>query len=333
LDRRKIITSSYLLGGIAVVLIGLYLVLFAPADYRSTRYLFEVRQGLAVADTIDALVENGFLRSSLGGQIAFRLTGINLIRAGTYNVSPRMNAWQVASSIRQGEAAGAKITIPEGFTVEQIYARLEVNQVATSRELAQAANQLDLSKFTFLPGPKVPVRDPLEGFLFPDTYNFDKGMPPAEIINRMINNFQTRTSQLLAEPLPNQLSPLEVITLASLVEKEAKTEADRKLIAGVLFNRIEAGMRLDVDATVRYITSNWTKPITAKDLDSSSPYNTRKFAGLPPGPICNPGLAAISAIISPTASDYLYYLTDGNGVTHYAKTLDEHNQNKAKYLR
>ncbi|MEZ4210497.1 MAG: endolytic transglycosylase MltG [Patescibacteria group bacterium] len=125
----------------------------------------------------------------------------------------------------------------------------------------------------------------------------------------------------------------QIVTLASLIEREANNEQDRKLIAGVILNRLELGMRLDIDASVRFIFDNWSNPITQSQLSSSSPYNTRRVTGLPPGPICNPGLAVITAILNPTSSDYLYYLTDSDGVTHYATTLDQHNVNKAKYIR
>lgn len=320
------------MGGIAVILLVSYFTLFAPRDYRSTTYLYSIPTGVSISQIIGSLVEQGYLRSELGGKIAFRLTGASVVKSGTYNISPRMNAWQIASVVKNGETAGARVTVPEGYTIEQIAERLQSLGILDSREFTEGLATVDLSAYDFIPPQNPKVKNRLEGYLFPDTYDFYRGMPATEIVTRLLKNFDARTSQIQAGVKPQDLDLAELVTLASLVEKEARTDADRKLIAGVLLNRITSGMRLDVDASVRFITNNWTKPITKADLESDSPYNTRRFAGLPPGPICNPGLAALEAVVSPTASDYLYYLTDSDGVTHYAKTLEEHNQNKAKYL-
>lgn len=321
------------MGGLAAIAVVSYLTLFAPANFRGSEYLFTVESGQSVDDIIGNLKENGFLRSELGGKISFRLANANIIKAGTYNISPRMNAWQVAGNLKKGETAGTRTTIPEGFTRIQIYERLEAAGIASSRDLIAAESDIDLGKYTFLPPANPQIKDRLEGFLFPDTYDFNRGMPAAQILQRMLGNFQTRTSSVLKEPTVENLTVPQMVTLASLVEKEARTEKDRRLIAGVIMNRIKSGMRLDIDATVRFITNNWSKPITAADLAIDSPYNTRLNAGLPPGPICNPGLATLNAVYHPEPSDYLYYLTDSNGVTHYGKTLAEHNENKAKYIR
>lgn len=325
-------TTLFILGGCALALIVAYLSLFAPANYRSEEYLYTIESGQSISDITKSLAENRFLRSELGGKIAFRLSGSNIVRAGTYNISPRMNAWQIAGQIKKGETAGAKVTIPEGYTVNQIYDRLTSLQVSTSRDLEDASKKINLANYPFIKSNRQ-VKDPLEGYLFPDTYNFNRGMPADFILTRMLDNFTSRTKDILPRSSEVGLTPDQLITLASLVEKEARTDEDRKLIAGVLLNRIKNNMRLDVDATVRFITNNWTKPITTDDLAINSPYNTRLKSGLPPGPICNPGLAAIEAVVSPTSSEYLYYLTDGQGVTHYAKTLDEHNLNKAKFIQ
>lgn len=332
MNRRTTKTLSLVFGGLAAIAVVSYLTLFAPANFRGSEYLFAVESGQGVQEIIRNLEENGFLRSELGGRISFRLTNSRIIQAGTYNISPRMNAWQVAAALKKGQTAGARTTIPEGFTRAQIYERLEAAQIASVRDLISAESSVDLSQYEFLPPAGAKVKDRFEGFLFPDTYDFNRGMPASQILQRMLNNFEARTSPLFKEQPVENLTASQMVTLASLIEKEARTEEDRKLIAGVLVNRIQSGMRLDVDATVRFITNNWTKPITAADLAINSPYNTRLNAGLPPGPICNPGIAALNAAFHPVSHDYLYYLTDSDGITHYAKTLEEHNINKAKYI-
>lgn len=328
LDRRSIF-GSIILGGLAIVLLGAYLWMFAPANFRGSQYLFTVEGGRSVRQTIVDLYDQGFIRSVLGARIAFSLSRADVIQAGTYNVSPRMDVWQIAQIMGSGDTATANVTIPEGYTVKQIATLLEQKGLVSASDFAFAT--------TSYSGDAAILRsraqtNSLEGYLFPDTYRINKGTPASDVISIMLNNFQRRTAPLQTQISGNSRSLNDIIILASLVEKEARTETNRKLVAQVLLNRLNKHMRLDVDATVRYITGNWTDPITQTDLNSSSPYNTRRFTGLPPTPICNPGLMAMEAVLSPTPTDALYYLVDKDGVMHYAKTLDEHNANKAKYL-
>jgi len=175
-----------------------------------------------------------------------------------------------------------------------------------------------------------PATNSIEGFLFPDTYRLIKG-EPTEAIRMMLDNFGVKYKDEIKPNLGDK-NLYEVMIVASLIEKEAKTQTDREQIAAVLYNRLAEGMRLDVDATVRYAINDWKRALTKEDLSIDSPYNTRRYGGLPPTPICNPGLATIKAALNPPQSDYYYYLTDYQGVTHYAKTLAEHNANKLKYL-
>ena len=320
---NRLVFISGFIGALAVIAVGAYFVLFAPADYQGTKTEFRVLPGQSVVQIIDNLKAEGFLRSSWGGRIVLSTSGT--IQAGTYQLSQRMNAWQVASVFAKSKPDKGGVTIPEGYTIQQIAERLEDRGIITAGEFTSVA--------TNSPGKGSRPDGSLEGYLFPDTYNFYTGLSAEQIVKLMTDNFDKRIAGLQSQiDEQREFNLHQLITLASLVEEEARTETDRKLIAGVLMNRMRSGMRLDVDATVRYITNNWTKPITKADLEIDSPYNTRKHAGLPPGPICNPGLAAIKAVLSPTDSDYLYYLTDGKGATHYAKTLAEHNTNKAKYL-
>jgi UPF0755 protein len=316
------------LGALAVVFVSVYLIWFAPADFRGSQYIFTIERGQSLQEVVVALKQEGFIRSVIGTRIAFKLNRAGVIQAGTYNISPRMDAWQIAHIINGGQTAGVKVTIPEGFTVSQIADLLNQQEIIMSRDFITLAGNFP-PDFEFL------VSRPdnsLEGYLFPDTYNMNKGTPARDLILQMLDNFKARINSIQDLVTTSKYNLHQIITLASLVEKEARTDADRKLIAGVLLRRLEIGMRLDVDATVRYLANNWTGPITQAQLNSNSPYNTRKVAGLPPGPICNPGLAAIQAVLSPTKSDYLYYLHDAEGNTHYAKTLEQHNINKANYL-
>lgn len=329
MKSSRFLFGSIILGGLAIILLGAYLWMFAPANYRGSQYLFTVPEGRSISQAIVDLHEQGFVRSALGARVAFAVSRVHTIQAGTYNVSPRMDVWQIAQIMGSGTTATANVTIPEGYTVQQIAELLEQKGLVSADAFIQAT-RVWASDAAFLQSRT--KTDSLEGYLFPDTYRINKGTPVEDIISLMLNNFQRRIAPLQAQIDKSGRSLDEIIILASLVEDEARTETNRKLVAQVLFNRLAVPMRLDVDATVRYITGNWTKPITKAELDSNSPYNTRKFSGLPPTAICNPGLMSIKAVLAPSPTDALYYLTSSDGVMYYAKTLDEHNINKSKYL-
>lgn len=329
MKQNKFFIGTAILGGLAVILLGTYFWMFAPANYQAKEYLFTVPAGTSVAQIISSLHEQGFIRSDLGAKIAFTLSRANIIQAGTYNVSARMDVWQIAQVMGSGSTAAISVTIPEGYTIKQIALSLGQKGLVNSDEFLKVAANYQ-SDETFLQSRTTTTS--LEGYLFPDTYRINRGTPSEDIISIMLNNFQRRIAPLQTSIDKSGRSLNEIIILASLVEEEARTETNRRLVAQVLLNRLAKPMRLDVDATVRYITNNWSNPITKADLASNSPYNTRKFTGLPPTPICNPSLMSIQAVLSPSPTDALYYLTDKDGVMHYAKTLDEHNVNKAKYL-
>jgi UPF0755 protein len=169
--------------------------------------------------------------------------------------------------------------------------------------------------------------------LFPDTYFISPLANESEIMQMMRSNFFSKTTSLRPTILLSARGEKEIVTMASLVELEASKFEDQKMVAGILWNRFDIGMRLQVDAVFPYIIGKNTFQVTTKDLQFDSPYNTYKYKGLPPGPIGNPGLQSIKAVLNPTPSDYIYYLSDLEGNFHYAKTHEEHVKNKAKYLR
>jgi len=326
--NKLFVTIAIAMGALTIVVVSAYFVLFAPPDYTGTKTVFVVNSGQSIADVINSLFEEQFVRSRLGAKIAFKLSRVRVVQANIYDVSQRMNAWQIARVIGGDEINAAKVTVPEGFTIEQIGELLHKKSIVSAEKFVDFATNY-ASDRDFLTARNT---NSLEGYLFPDTYNFAHGVDPQNITEKMLSNFNRRISPLADDIASSRYDLHQIITLASLVEKEARNDEDRKLMAGVMLNRLNIGMKLDVDATVRYITNNWLEPIGQDDLDIDSPYNTRKYAGLPPGPICNPGLAAIEAVLRPTASRYFYYLTAPDGTSYYARTLDEHNANKAKYL-
>ncbi len=248
------------------------------------------------------------------------------IPAGPYLIQPGSNLYQIADMMVKGKIAIVKLTFPEGLTNDQLADRWASSGLGSKDEFTAATHQT--YDFSFLNDTQ-PAGN-LEGYLFPSTYQVAIGAAPATLVQKMLNAFQTQVWPLLQGSRPQNLTPNQVLTLASMVEKEANTTSDRKLVAGVFYNRLRAGMKLESDVTVNYATGKNTT--SASDILVDSPYNTYKIDGLPPAPIDNPGLDSIQAALQPTPSDYFYFIADGQGVVHFAKTIGEHNANIKKYL-
>jgi UPF0755 protein len=244
---------------------------------------------------------------------------------------------QARQQRQTAKAPQATITFLEGWDNNNIAQYLEKNQVTSSASFLAATKNFDSSNYPDLSSK--PQTQGLEGFLFPDTYFIPKNPPVGQDINNIIiekalNNFSKKiTPEMLAQAQTQGMSLYQIITLASIIEKESgANQDDRKMIAGVFYNRLKAGMPLESDATVSFVTG--TSPVSDADTLVDSPYNTYKYSGLPPGPICNPGLNSIMAALYPTASNYLYFLTDPQtGRAVFAQTYDEHLKNKAEYLK
>jgi UPF0755 protein len=180
-----------------------------------------------------------------------------------------------------------------------------------------------------------PAGTSLEGYLFPDTYRLFKKATPGEIVGELAANLERRLEGAgLAEKIAASGHSLhEILTLASIVEREVRSPEDRRLVADIFWRRLAAGLALQADSTVNYATGKSVAAASAEDLKTASRFNTYRYPGLPPGPICNPGLSAIRAVLEPEPNRYWFFLTDDEGQVHYAATFEEHTQNKARYLR
>lgn len=237
----------------------------------------------------------------------FKRIATGTVLPGTYAFAPSETPEAIYAKLNQGEVAATRVTIPEGFTVKKIAARLKEKKI-----LADDTEFLQLA-------------EGLEGQLFPDTYAFPKSITPKEIIAQLTGHFKKQTQPLGLTP--------EALIVASLIEREAETDDDRPKIAGVIYNRLKKNMRLQIDATVQYILPEHKSRLLFADLKTPSPYNTYLHAGLPPGPICNPGLPSIKAALAPDQHDFLFYV-QGQGKGHiFAKTFDEHRANIARVRR
>ncbi len=307
------------LAGLLLAALGVFLyVLFAPARNFPVAGVFKVEKGDSLTAVASELRVKGFIRSRSLFKLVVLVAGEQEnLQAGDYFFERPLSLVGVARRIGNGNFGieTLKVTIPEGYNVRQIGEHFEKMGISAKQEFLKIAASE-------------------EGFLFPDTYFFFKNSAPEELTDRMKKNFERKiTSDILAEISRQGKTLREIIIMASLLEEEAKTAEDRKIVAGILWKRLAAGAALQVDATLAYITGRTSRELTNADLKLNSPYNTYRYPGLPVGPISSPGLEAIDASLHPAPSPYWYYLSDKGGNIHYAKTFEEHKQNRFKYLR
>lgn len=244
------------------------------------------------------------------------------LKAGTYALSKNKSVQETVDIISKGISNAARLTIPEGFTVKQI-GELLLDKGICSQQQWQEAINADYD-YDFLP-EKSSSGSRLEGFLFPDTYYITSETTAEEIIVIMLDNFKCTWDKNFAS-LADQarFAIKETITIASMIEEEACLDEERQRISGVIYNRLDLDMPLQIDATILYSLGEHKEVISTKDLEFDSPYNTYKNKGLPPGPISCPGKAAILAALQPEKHDYLYYVTQGGGSHYFSKTYHEH---------
>jgi UPF0755 protein len=292
---------------------------------------FVVAKGKGAAQIANDLYKAELIKSPLAFKFYVQLTGnANRIPAGIFEISKNLSMFEVLDKL-SGRPLEIKVTIKEGLRKEEVVEEL-IKQLGM-----EAENATEFRK-SFNTNSE-------EGYLYPETYYFHPEVTGEQVVNRMRGLFNSTIEQLMPEIEKSELSLDEIVTLASIIERETKTDEERPTVAGVFLNRLEIGMALQADATAQYAVSsarckvqgakcaNWWIPPTLVDLEINSPYNTYKFTGIPPAPISSPGFSSIEAVVRPKESDYLYYIHESNGTIHYARTLSEHNTNIAKYLR
>ncbi len=324
---------------IAVFLMrGWYHHQLAAVDADATRTVFKVEKGESTGQIAADLAEQQLIRSPFAFKIHVKLGGkAGELKAGSFVLTSSMTAQEIIDVLAGGKSVEEIITIPEGYTVEDIDNLLAEKGIIQKGELQECARTCDFSTFTFLPkSTKLALRGgKVEGYLYPDTYyvtltDFDAKL----FLERLMTTFRQKVMDDLAADIKTSGRSIDnIITVASLVEEETRTSAERPIVAGIIWKRFDERMVLGIDAAVRYVLDKPTSAITQADLQVDSPYNLRKVAGLPPGPIANPSISSIKATLHPQKSQYYYYLHDNNGVIRYAVTNDEHNMNRAKYLQ
>ncbi len=292
--------------------------------------IFVIHKGESLSLTAQRLEDAGLIKNASAFKIFILAKGLSgEIQAGDFRINPSWSVEEVAYLLTHG-SLDIWLTFPEGWRREEFGRRL-------------TANLDDFSYPQF-----IQLTDELEGFLFPDTYLVPKDASPSSVIKIFTNNFEKKYSlELELETKRKGLTQNQVIILASIVERECRTEKDRPIVAGILLKRWQENWSLQADATVQYALASrdnsdsknwqeidwWPQKLTREDLAIDSPFNTYKYKGLPPEPICSPGLASIEAVIYSQETEYWFYLSDKKGGMHYAKTGEEHNENIEKYLK
>ncbi len=300
-----------------------------PADPDGGSVVFTVPRGASVRRIGRELEAAGLVRD--GRLFAWlarwrRLSGS--LKAGEYELSPARSAEELLTALVAGRVRTYEVVIPEGFTAAQIAERLEATGIFDGRRLLELARSGEFARELGLPGPD------LEGYLFPDTYRWPRDTPPEAIAGSMVERFRAAWREI--EPLAARrgLGMREVVTLASIVEKETGAAEERPRIAGVFLNRLARGMRLESDPTTIYGIADFDGNLRRVHLeDATNPYNTYRIEGLPPGPICNPGSESLRAVVEPEEHDFLYFVSRNDGTHVFSRTFAEHQRAVDRFQR
>ena len=312
---------------------------FVSSPVSRQTVLVTVLEGESVREVGERLEEEGVVSSAILFRIMVALEGYEgQLVAGDYELEKGMPTVQVIDRLRRGITSPLVVTVREGVRAEEI-ADIMQRQGVVNRQAFLEAIQGSYD-FAFLRNK--PLSANLEGYLFPDTYFFGRTTTAEDAVKQMLENFDKKFSQELRQEAANLgLSVHTVVTLASIVEREAQVAEERPIIAGVFLRRLRLGIPLEADPTVQYALGNdpesvaeygyWKKELTQEDLEVDSPYNTYRRMGLPPGPIANPGLDSIVAVVRPAQTNYLYFVAKPDGSHAFAETLEEHLSNVELY--
>jgi UPF0755 protein len=300
-----------------------------PAPDKSARV--EVVNGDTLSDVATKLEEAGVIKSAFVFELQARYEGYGTeIKAGRYTFEHGQDSGEILQKLTAGQAAPTiTVTIPEGLTIEETAKTVAADSSVPASELVKAARRTDYG-YAFLENHRVKTT---EGYLFPARYDFEKGVNARQIVDRLLGQYLLETQDLeIAEAKERlDLEEYQIVTVASLIEKEAATPKEKPLIASVIYNRMRKGMPLQIDATVQYALERPKANLSLADLKIDSPYNTYKRKGLPPGPICSPSRESIRAALKPADTNYLYYVLEGDGREHFfTNDYDEFLRAKAK---
>ena len=301
---------------------------------RTAPVTVEIPAGTGLVSIKNILAQAGVVHDDLRFVLWAKLMAGRRLKAGEYAFAPGMSPRAVILLLASGKTVSHAITVPEGFTLYQTAEVIQAGGWGSPEEFWQLA--LDPGLITSL-GLQAAT---LEGYLFPDTYFFEKGTGLRVIVTTMVKRMvqvldeeRVKNGQGGPDAEKSSLNPYEVLILASIIEKETALASERPLVAKVFLNRLRLGMKLQTDPTVIYGLAKFGAPLTRNDLETPTPYNTYANRGLPVGPICNPGRTAIAAALNPASDDYTYFVSQNDGSHYFSKTLTEHNQAVARYRK
>ena len=326
--------------GVVMVIAAIVLCLLLSVFLEYTRgtssketVIVEIPKGASETLIAEILEDNGVIDYKINFKLKMRGSEHRgKLNYGKYKLYKKMSIDDAIEALAKPSTLeeGIRLTIPEGFSAEMIAARCEENGICTAQEfLTELENgQFDYSFISDIPESK-DIKYKLQGYLFPSTYNFSMEADAHTVINKLLGEFEKQYNKV-KDKLPKDMTMAEAVNRAALIEREAKLDSERTIISGVIENRIKIGMLLQIDASVVYVISDGlynVNRVLYKHLETDSPYNTYKYAGLPAGPICNPGIKSIEAAMTPETHKYLYYHTDtdkNDGSHIFTKTLSEH---------
>ncbi len=310
-----------------------------PAGTDSEPVYFTIEPGENATIISSRLHRMGLIRDAELFRLLLRYWGVDAkLEAGDFELAPSMSMAEIITELQTGRLRARTVTIPEGRRAEEVAHLLAAEGFVDQEEFIRLVREGEFNDDFLRDRPPEAPRG-LEGFLFPDTYSIPVKATAEEIIRLMLDNFERRvTLEMRKQALDRGLTMYEVLILASIVEREAVIAAERPIIAGVYLNRLDVGMYLEADPTVQYAkgydqeTDRWWPLLTGEDLHTvESPYNTYANPGLPPGPICSPGLASIEAVLNPAETDYFFFVAvDEDGSHKFARTFDEHLANQGR---
>lgn len=327
---KKIITA------IAIFALALFLIFFFEIyiplnpDSHET-IIYTVKKGMGDEEISKDLKNLGIIRNDYFFR-AYTLLSLRhlMLQAGRYNLSSKMSAYQIVKKMAEGDVIKNKLIILEGWDLEDVGKYLEAKEICVKDYFTFLAQKDYADNFDFLKDK--PKDMGLEGYLFPDTYEITEGESCEDILSMILSNFGKKLTPELKNEIANQgKSIFDIVTMASMLEKEVRTLEDKKIVSGILWKRLSIDMPLQIDATVNYVTGRSDPAVAIKATKIDSPYNTYKYKGLPKGPISNPGVDSILAAIYPTTTKYWFYLTDGK--TIFSETFEQHVAAKVKYLK
>ena len=313
----------------AVTGIAMIAALLEPRADAGGEVLFDVRKGESLTAIANRLEQRGLVRDARATTWWARLRGqAGELHTGQYWLSPALSPGEIIDRFASGRVATWEVVIPEGLTAAEIGDRLAARGIVDAREFTAAVADPALARELGIPAKS------LEGYLFPETYRLPRGRTAPEVVRFFVDQFRAAWRQVEARAAERGLAMHEVVTLASIVEKETGAPSERPMIASVFANRLRKGMRLESDPTVIYGVTAFDGNLRRADLDDTANlYNTYQHYGLPPGPISNPGLGALKAVIDPASSNLLYFVSKNDGTHEFSETYAKHVEAVDRYQR